>query len=175
MTNTSPQLELAKLGNAGGAAGDIAYWNGSAWVRLAKGSDGQFLTFDGTNVIPKWRNAGDSQLIAASGSAQFNVSAATVQLLSSYNIGGHSTAEDSGVEWRITFNFTSELAGNYPTVILGARNMAGVDVFCKTITPKNPGGGGSANVEFSIPHQSVSKRDSSLGYDAHWDFVIYAD
>jgi len=37
---------------AGAAQGDIIYWDGTAWVKLNIGSNGQFLTTNGT--IPNW-------------------------------------------------------------------------------------------------------------------------
>jgi len=37
------------------AAGDILYHNGTKYVRLAKGDDGQVLTLDGG--IPSWEDA----------------------------------------------------------------------------------------------------------------------
>lgn len=40
------------LAPSGQAAGDLLYYNGSAWVRLAKGSDGQVLTL--ASGTPAW-------------------------------------------------------------------------------------------------------------------------
>lgn len=49
--SASAAIALSKLGNSGGAAGDIIYWNGSAWTRLAKGTDGYLLSSAAT---PAW-------------------------------------------------------------------------------------------------------------------------
>lgn len=50
------------LGNisvlSGTAQGDIAYYNGSAWARLAAGISGQVLRTQGTGANPVWGNAG---------------------------------------------------------------------------------------------------------------------
>lgn len=45
LTNqTKNQLPLTSIGNAGGAKGDIAYWDGSKWVRIPTGpSEGKWL------------------------------------------------------------------------------------------------------------------------------------
>lgn len=43
---------LASIGNSGGAAGDIAYWDGSNWVRRAKETDGDVLTL--ASGVPVW-------------------------------------------------------------------------------------------------------------------------
>ena len=36
------------------AAGDIMYYNGTAWVRLAKGSAGETLTMNAGGTAPEW-------------------------------------------------------------------------------------------------------------------------
>lgn len=36
------------------AQGDIAYYNGTNWVRLAAGTDGQFLETNGSSANPSW-------------------------------------------------------------------------------------------------------------------------
>ncbi len=41
-----------KIGIASQASGDILYFNGTAWVRLAKGTDGQVLTL--AAGLPSW-------------------------------------------------------------------------------------------------------------------------
>jgi hypothetical protein len=43
-------IALAKLSNSGGAEGDLAYWNGTAWVRIARGTDGQRLVSNATTI-----------------------------------------------------------------------------------------------------------------------------
>jgi hypothetical protein len=47
--HTHPLLDLT---NAGGATGDIIYWNGTNWVRLPKGLQGKILSMNAT--IPEW-------------------------------------------------------------------------------------------------------------------------
>ena len=41
-----------RLSNAGNAAGDMQYWNGTQWVRLPAGTSGKTLTF--CNGVPTW-------------------------------------------------------------------------------------------------------------------------
>jgi hypothetical protein len=48
---TTPATGLPSSGNT---AGDMLYWNGSAWVKVAAGSNGQTLTFN--NGAPVWSN-----------------------------------------------------------------------------------------------------------------------
>jgi hypothetical protein len=45
---------LTVLGNSGGAQGDILYWDGSNWVRLAPGTSGYFLKTQGAGASPVW-------------------------------------------------------------------------------------------------------------------------
>jgi hypothetical protein len=46
---------LAGLPTTGNTGGDMLYWNGTAWVKVAAGSDGQTLTF--YNGAPIWLGA----------------------------------------------------------------------------------------------------------------------
>ena len=39
-------------------AGDMAYYNGTDWVRLAKGTAGQTLVMDATGSLPQWQSGG---------------------------------------------------------------------------------------------------------------------
>lgn len=48
-------IPLADLLNAGGAAGDIIYWNGTNWVKLAIGATDRVLTVAGG--LPSWAKA----------------------------------------------------------------------------------------------------------------------
>jgi hypothetical protein len=43
-----------KIGLTSQAAGDIMYFNGTAWIRLAKGTAGQVLTMNGGATAPIW-------------------------------------------------------------------------------------------------------------------------
>jgi hypothetical protein len=45
-------VDKADWGIVGQVAGDIAYYDGSEWVRLPKGTDGQVLKLD--SGLPKW-------------------------------------------------------------------------------------------------------------------------
>lgn len=42
---------LSDLLNSGGASGDIIYWNGTAWIRLAKGLNNTVLGVDGSGIF----------------------------------------------------------------------------------------------------------------------------
>ena len=50
----SNRINNAGLPTTGNATGNIMYWNGSAWVRLPAGSNGQILQINGG--IPAWAN-----------------------------------------------------------------------------------------------------------------------
>jgi hypothetical protein len=159
-TAASPQLELAKLGNAGGAAGDIAYWNGSAWVRLAKGSNNQYLVFDTANVKPKWSSIDQDGIITARGSMQYNSSGGLLNILAGFNIAGTSVASNGGSGKLFTINFTNDLPSSTPTVVIGARSLYTTDIFVSSITATT----GSRGIIFENGNTS----------DAAWDFVVYS-
>lgn len=44
-------LALSKLQNSGGAAGDVMQWNGSNWVRIAKGANNSIFGVDGSGNV----------------------------------------------------------------------------------------------------------------------------
>jgi hypothetical protein len=46
----------------GNALGDIQYWNGTSWVLLPRGSTGQVLSINSSN-IPSWQNAASISLL----------------------------------------------------------------------------------------------------------------
>lgn len=58
------KLPLTTLGNSGGANGDIAYWNGSNWVRIPAGtSEGKYLKVVGG--IPTYADISSTSLSVA--------------------------------------------------------------------------------------------------------------
>lgn len=48
------------------AQGDILYYSGSAWTRLANGTSGQYLKTQGASANPVWANPAEGELSAAS-------------------------------------------------------------------------------------------------------------
>ena len=55
------------LNPASVAQGDVLYYNGTTWARLAAGTSGQFLKTNGPSANPAWANATSSTLSFASG------------------------------------------------------------------------------------------------------------
>lgn len=49
-----PSVEGGELNIASQAQGDILYYNGSTWIRLAAGTSGQFLKTQGAAANPLW-------------------------------------------------------------------------------------------------------------------------
>jgi hypothetical protein len=49
-------VAVTKLTIASAAAGDILYYNGSAWVRLPAGTNGYTLKMNGAGTAPEWVN-----------------------------------------------------------------------------------------------------------------------
>ena len=48
-------LPVTSVGNAGGAVGDLLYWNGSNWVRLPAVATGQLLISQGVGAAPAYQ------------------------------------------------------------------------------------------------------------------------
>lgn len=91
------------LNISGQASGDILYFNGTNWVRLAKGSNGQYLTL--TAGIPAWGtvSSGGSFLMGSHGGVTFVAS--TVYYLPLYGIQS-ATTDETAQKQVIPFNFT---------------------------------------------------------------------
>ena len=52
------QIDGTKIAIASQAAGDIMYYNGTDWIRLAKGTADQVLTMNDGATAPNWEAAG---------------------------------------------------------------------------------------------------------------------
>ena len=55
----------AKIALGSDAQGDVMYYNGTDWARLAAGTNGYFLKTQGTSANPAWAAAGGGGLIEA--------------------------------------------------------------------------------------------------------------
>jgi len=52
--STAGKVNVSALTVTSEAAGDILYFNGTSWVRLAVGTAGQTLTVNGGGTAPSW-------------------------------------------------------------------------------------------------------------------------
>lgn len=52
--DASAAINITKIAVTNQAAGDILYFNGTAWVRLAKGTASQQLRMNGAATAPEW-------------------------------------------------------------------------------------------------------------------------
>lgn len=69
-----PVTDLQTLTNPGGATGDLLHWNGTAWQRLAAGSEGQVLkTVDG---LPEWGGTGRGYTSVTTQTADYTIALA---------------------------------------------------------------------------------------------------
>jgi hypothetical protein len=129
---TSGQLPLAGIANAGGAAGDIAYWNGSAWVKLAKGATGQRLEQGGSNA-PQWATVTASDVnMEAMGRVIYTTSGSPSVAYSGTptNCAGVPTLSTHVV----TVNFTTSITSSFPKAILTPNDANGVGLYVASIT-----------------------------------------
>ena len=130
--STSGQLPLAGIANAGGAAGDIAYWNGSAWVKLAKGTTGHLLE-QGSSNAPQW---------AAPTTNDFNIEAMG---RIAYTDGSPDTVAFDGTATNcagspslsggdVTINFTTTISNSHPKVMLTPVGSAALGLYVTSIS-----------------------------------------
>lgn len=115
---TSGQLPIAGIANAGGSAGDIAYWNGSAWVKLAKGTAGQLLE-QGTSA-PQWASSSSAVSMEAMGRIEYTHSGTTVAY--DGNPVNSGSLVLAGAPPLITIPFSSSLSSAKPVVMLTSRS-----------------------------------------------------
>ena len=62
---------------SGEAQGDILYFNGSNWVRLAAGTSGDFLKTQGSGANPTWASIPDSKILLGADSTETTVTGTT--------------------------------------------------------------------------------------------------
>jgi len=127
-------LPLAKLTGPSDAEGDLAYYNGTSWARLPKGSDGQILTVSGG--APTWVAASSSGLTAAVRTT-LTIDASVGSVTAdgaAINVSSASKVFDGSSYLTITVNFSSSVAVDLPIVIqnAGATNVSEYDITERT-------------------------------------------
>jgi len=64
LTNCT-NLPLAGLSTTGAAQGDVIYFNGTDWVKLAAGTSGHFLKTNGSGANPAWAAGGGGAVVTS--------------------------------------------------------------------------------------------------------------
>jgi hypothetical protein len=72
VAGTWPALTVTDFTITGEAQGDVLYFNGTNWVRLAAGTTGQFLQTQGTGANPQWATSSGSGNVSGPGSSTDN-------------------------------------------------------------------------------------------------------
>lgn len=91
------------------AQGDILYYNGTHWVRLAAGTSGQALKTQGAGANPLYDNVSFSIGFAAGGSAGWSPSTSTAYAFANYGLGGNVTAAGSSDNFAYKLPFACTL------------------------------------------------------------------
>lgn len=84
------------------AQGDVLYYNGSAWTRLAAGTSGKYLKTQGSSANPTWATLADGM---------------TATLISTYTATGSSTYDD--------VNASSVVGTNFALIFIEIKNNHG--------------------------------------------------
>ena len=133
-TDTNTKLPLDRLTGPSDATGDLAYYNGTSWARLPKGSDGQVLTVSGG--VPTWVAASSSGLSAAVRTTlTIDASVGSVTADSSaINVSSASKVFDGSSYLTVTVNFSTSVAVDLPIVIqnAGTTNVSEYDITERT-------------------------------------------
>lgn len=108
-SSVTGSLPLTDLANSGGAAGDLAYWNGSSWVRLAIGSAGQVLSLSGST--PQWTDSGTDIYAAKVKAVSTNTGASNTTTSWGVNI---ATAALNGTGPKMDITFTDPVSVDLP-------------------------------------------------------------
>lgn len=142
ITNNSVTGAMIALGSD--AQGDVMYYNGTDWVRLAAGTNGQFLQTQGAAANPQWATpAGSGDMLL--GTAQ------TVTAAKTFNVGtlkiasGGDLVDANGNE---LFKFTATASAVNEITVANAATGSG-----PTITAS----GGDTNIDVTIAGKGTGK------------------
>jgi hypothetical protein len=120
---TSGQLPLAGIANAGGAAGDIAYWNGTVWVKLPKGSAGHLLE-QGTSA-PQWAApTSTGAKVEAMGRVKYTDTSTNTVAFVGTAINCDAPTLPNAALFNVKIDFTTNISTANPIVILTPLNAA---------------------------------------------------
>ena len=143
--STSGQLPLADIANAGGAAGDIAYWNGTVWVKLPKGSAGQRLE-QGASA-PQWVTpAASGAAMEAYGRVTTTISHSAAPVFDGDEFNCASVSASGNL---VTIVFTNALSKAKPIVLLTPRLGATSDLTL------DANGISTASIKIELPNSSA--------------------
>jgi len=121
-TGTSANPYIVNSGITGTNVGDLQYWNGTSWVKLAPGSTGQVLTINSSN-IPSWQNLPSTALLPATvtNQAASIIQSFSATLNGTVNANGLSTTV--AFEWGLTTSYGNSVAVSQSPVT-GMSNVA---------------------------------------------------
>tara|TARA_R100001463_G_scaffold456_4_gene2059 strand:- start:2305 stop:3387 length:1083 start_codon:yes stop_codon:yes gene_type:complete len=164
-SQVSGSLPLANVGNGltSAAAGDVLYWTGTAWARVAAPTSAdQLLGYNtGTNA-PNWVSPSTSGLVFAKGTVTASGlgTIATDGITGAVNIGSTSTITGTNNRWRLNFQTPSQ-STDY-TVLLTNSNPNKVDEVLRVHEKEED--------YFEI---APNRTFSGVGVGFIFDFVVY--
>lgn len=113
-------IDGTKIALGGDAQGDVMYYNGTDWARLAAGATGQFLKTQGAGANPAWAAAAGGGRLRqrgyAVGVAPFTTSSTTYVDVTDMSVTLTTTANADLVVYA---NFVCEIATSSPMLTFG--------------------------------------------------------
>ncbi len=106
--------DLSDVSISSPSEGDVMYYNGSNWIKLAAGSDGQVLTLSGG--VPTWATLGGGSGGIASDESGLKIIRGTVNANGTIASGSGFTVTKNGTG-DYTINFSSAFSGT-PTAVV---------------------------------------------------------
>ncbi len=133
----SEWVQINNLFDGAPSQGDVIYFNGTKWKRLAAGTDGQVLTTGGAGADPAWEAA------ASGGKGRCEILSSSVPLTLGAPLGYIDSA--------------SSPVDSFPYFEFGDSALAYVDLYCRLIGYQ----GGGLTVNFNVLRTSAA---AAAGY-----------
>ena len=115
------------------AQGDIMYYNGTNWVRLAAGTSGKLLQTNGSGSNPSWVNppAGGSAGTAVIKNSNYTIQSSDVLVIATSGAGGYTytlpSASTAGAGKTINVYATFDVTAKLKIARSGSDNIYGTD------------------------------------------------
>jgi len=182
---TGGKVSFTALTVASQAAGDIMYFNGTNWVRLAKGTAGQRLTINSGETAPEWEGATAANALAGSvvqvvstqtGAVATGTTVIPVDDTIPQNNEGNEymtlaitpTSATNKLLIQVVINLSSNANGNKGVAALFQDSTAGA--LASVVSRVGDGSGGNAGPVLSFSHYMTAGTTSETTFKVRGGF-----